>query len=110
MVGGEQMQRIRIVSIPGGQAPEEIRRAWVGVKIPVDESVEQPSIQDTGGVIARGDQPVPKRVFTVFALDAFGALKEHDAEAWGWWNCNAQQFFCEGRHLLFDESACELIN
>ena len=103
------MRRIKITGLPGGQAPEVIRRAWIGVEIPVDESEEQPCTQDTGGILVRGEQPVPKRVYTVFALDAFKALKKHNNGASLWWAASAPQWFREGMHLLFDESACELI-
>lgn len=103
------MRKIRITGVPGGQAPEEIRQDWIGVEIPIDDNEEQPSVQETGGVIDRGEHPVPKRVYSVFALEAFAALKLHSKTAWDWWYQATPHLFAEGRHLLFDESACELV-
>jgi hypothetical protein len=44
---------VRIVRTPPGEAPEEIRRAWVGVELPLRRHETNPQCHPTEGVLSR---------------------------------------------------------
>jgi len=63
---------IEIVNVPVGEAPEEIRKAWVGIQV---EAVLLPSAPGAVGVISR--QSAPRRDTPSYAVrfgDAVDAL------------------------------------
>jgi hypothetical protein len=43
--------RIRITDIPPGEAPEDVRRAWVGLVLPLARGETGPRTLHTGGVL-----------------------------------------------------------
>lgn len=52
--------KIRITDIPGGEAPLEIRRAWVGLVLPLAPGEDGPRTPRTAGVLSG-----PKRLLTL---------------------------------------------
>ena len=78
------MASFRIVSTPRGEAPEAVRRAWVGVVLPLSESLSGIKV-DYYGVLTGTVQP-KRSVVTVPAVIALKALKEKDPQAayWFW--------------------------
>jgi hypothetical protein len=75
--------RIRIIKTPAGQAPEEIRRAWIGITLPCEPIVGYTEGIELGAV---NHKPVPKRYsFHVPQVPAIEALEFMVPEAAKWW-------------------------
>ena len=96
------MARIKIIATPHGQAPEWVRKGWVGVEIPLPE-------QTSGGVQmgARGGKAENVGGYQVDTDAAIAALKEKAPEAAQWWKDNVplQAIL----HLVFSKVVCELV-
>ena len=89
---------IRITSIPLGEAPEEIRNAWIGLVIPllVEEGVAQPQQRQAHG----------QRHYEVLAIVAVTLLWNHNKVAAQWWLTNARHRL--GNIWGFNTECCEL--
>lgn len=89
------MKKIRIVAVPPGFAPKEIRQQWVGVEIPL--SGEDP----TGGIwVGTGNE----NGYVVSADDAISALRNAGKD-------DAADFWegLRGTALRFNKQVCEPI-
>ena len=93
------MASIRIVDVPEGQAPEYIRRAWVGLVLPLPAGHPPgPKAARTRGVLSYGWRKwLPgfrtkgriDEVFLVAGSAAIDVLKKSDPYAAEWWIKNA---------------------
>lgn len=94
------MDSIKIIATPPGQAPEEVRKEWVGLTIPLVP-------QETGGFQMGVLGGTAKNVggYQVSSRDAFDLLMAKSPEACHWFMENA--FF--GSHLVFARDACEFL-
>ena len=94
------MSSIRIVSTPPGQAPDEVRKSWVGLVIPLPE-------QDNGGLQmgVRGGKPKQLGGYQVYTTEALDILRKKSPEAAEWFEENA---FLSLR-FVFAKEVCELI-
>lgn len=114
------MPLIRIVATPIGEAPEEIRRAWIGIVLPLPAGPHgkkrrihvTPAI--TGyfgfwsGWWARLRGKLEKREgYVVPASIAFDALALHSPETLAWWKANAPHLFKTNCRLFFSADACK---
>lgn len=99
------MEKIRIIAVPPGQAPEWVRQAWVGLEIPLEKHT--PSIGITLG--ARGGKPHPENQdgYIVRLQDALDALKKKNLDAAQWWETNPVAII--GGRLMFARRVCQLI-
>jgi hypothetical protein len=104
------MRMIQIVKLPDGEAPEEIRKAWIGLKLPcigVAENGRRESIgfifgqqdadciQIVAGVLQFGVQeagtvtgkklPNRNKLFIVNQFQALQVLEQNNTEATQWW-------------------------
>ncbi len=95
------MLAIRIIAMPPGFAPEEIRRSWIGVTIPLatDEeiAVDPPSGFGFGNLNMDGHLVLLDK-----ALAALDAAQQN--EAFIFW-----EQFLMGRYLRFSKDVCELV-
>lgn len=95
---------IRITSMPAGQAPEEIRRAWIGLILPtVGES--SPTTSQIG-VLGGPSAPENRGGYEVLVQDAVEALeKAGRIEASNWW----EDMLPFNYRLVFGKMFCELV-
>ena len=108
---------VRIISRPPGEAPEEVRQAWVGLVLPLAVSGAQ--TKQTTGVLTR-----PKTFLglllallfgrterqTGYIVDAHRAveiLEKHAPYAAKWWRENAAPAIMPGKRFLFAAQACQ---
>jgi hypothetical protein len=84
------MSGIRIISIPEGFAPYDIRAQWVGVEMPLADHPD-------------GDQPDKYCVSRQAAVTALKIARKYDAARF--WD----GFHPLGQYLLFNQSECEYI-
>jgi len=107
--------RIRIIDTPPGEAPEEIRRAWIGIELDSWSGRKQ----NRGFGVLTGPKTLFRLLFTfrgeamamdgygVFALRAFEELAKHNPAAEKWWRENAGHLYRKGMGLVFDAGACQ---
>ena len=71
---------VRITQTPPGEAPEEIRRAWVGIDLPLRRGASWPRPQQSLGVLT-GRAPEVVTGFLVDGNQAIAALASHAPDA-----------------------------
>jgi hypothetical protein len=100
--------KIKIVAVPAGEAPEEVRRAWVGLEIPLPAGKRGLIVGQSSGTAS-----AVKRAFRGYFVDtetAVSLLAAHAPAAAAWWRQNAVALFQPGRGLGFREEFCETID
>ena len=73
---------IRIIAVPAGEAPLEVREKWIGVEIP-DASYDP--ISRGAREVVSGAPVAPQACFCVLQKDALMALAQKSEAAAGWW-------------------------
>ena len=102
------MRRIRIISIPQGEAPEWVRKAWIGLEIPIIKEEPQGAQSSevlSGKFCTRGGYWVQRDM-------ALNLLGRENPEALYWWLRHYRQKEDDpwaDRLLLFDTNCCEVI-
>lgn len=109
---------IRIVGVPPGEAPEEVRRAWVGVRIPLPRFHTGPKAWRSAGVLT-GPRTLAARLaalwsgrlsrsdgYAVNVVEAIAALEAAHPEAARWWREHAPHLLKPGRAFVFAAAAC----
>jgi len=97
---------LEIVRVPPGEAPEEIRREWVGVRLPLRRWDKEPCVQWSVGVLSHLG-PRPTRGYAVDGRAAVKALARYSPQAAAWWREYAPHVMADGYKLLFPEDVCE---
>jgi hypothetical protein len=114
--------QIRIVDTPPGEAPVEIRDAWIGILLPLVSGEGGPKVVLASGVLS-GPQNVLstlwclitgqiKRVtaYRVRARVAFDLLERHAPHAAAWWRSHAPHLYDDDRMLGFHSHVCEMVD
>ena len=94
------MGRIRIVETPYGDAPEDIRRQWVGVEMPCIWF--EPNAESAGTF--SGEYKSAEDAFRVFQKHAIDALEQVNPDAARWWRIRGYPRY-ETAVWLFDAKA-----
>ena len=97
---------LRIVATPPGEAPEEIRAAWVGLALPLRKNYSKPVALPTVGVLSQ-KQTEPAVGYAVLAAEALPLLTRHNPEAAAWWQKSAPHTRAPGYLLIFPIEVCE---
>jgi hypothetical protein len=84
----QTVAHLRIVRTPPGEAPEEIRRAWVGVELPLYPGETEPSHFQTVGVLSQRGA-LADMGYAVDGPTAVDTLEFQSPEAAAWWRENA---------------------
>ena len=116
------MGQVRIISTPPGEAPLDVRRAWVGVVVPLpDDHPEEPVRVLTDGVLTAPRTMLGRiwsrltgrtQWWTGFELEGaecISALARSSPSAAQWWRDNAPRFLEPGHRLVFPSNSCELL-
>ena len=115
------MGSVRIIDVPPGEAPLEIRKAWVGLVLPLAGNRVQARKLPIAGVLTG-----PKNLFasllrvfggqrsfsTGYAVEtraAIDILEKADPRAAAWWRENAPHLLAPWRHFVFAAECCELV-
>src|SRR5579871_3824738 len=81
--GARRPREIRIIAIPPGEAPEEVRRAWVGLVLPLAKRARGPLLARGFGVLT--GQRELTHGYAVRSRQAVEILSRHAPEAAEWW-------------------------
>jgi hypothetical protein len=95
-------KQIRIVKAPPGEAPQEIREAWIGLVLPTNEQTMQIGDRQVG---ALGGKPQNLGGYKVDGATAITILGEANPEAAQWWHSNAP--IALQNTLVFAKEVCE---
>jgi hypothetical protein len=96
--------RVRIVALPPGEAPEQIRKAWVGLELPVagrDRNTVVGVLSDRPAAGCDG--------YAVDGAKAVALLAARAPEAAAWWRRNAPHVLVGGYQLVFPAEICERV-
>ncbi len=77
--------RIRIIKIPDGEAPIEIRQAWVGLTLPCDPYLGYPDKGLERGVLTNEEAPRNRCGFSAPQDEAIAILAQSNPKAATWW-------------------------
>lgn len=97
------MVQIKIIAVPPGQAPLEVRQQWVGMILPVVE--ELPSDTVEMGVL--GGKPENSGGYPVETTVAIQELEKKSPEAANWWKSHVNPAWMPW--LSFQRAVCELV-
>jgi hypothetical protein len=112
---------VRILQTPPGEAPLDIREAWVGLVLPLRPGESGQRQLMTQGVLT-GPRTFTGWLFAHvlgrfkkvdgFCVDAAGAIQvlaKHDTRAADWWQTHFAAGVQPGRALIFHAEACQLV-
>ncbi|MES2985853.1 MAG: hypothetical protein V4686_01855 [Patescibacteria group bacterium] len=94
--------RIKIVRIPRGEAPEDMRIAWVGIRLPCQPFLD---VVQGGGVLT-GKKEVSKWCFVTPQILAIQALSEKNPAAAAWWYQHCEHDMED--NFCFEEDEAEI--
>ena len=111
------MAVVRIIDVPPGEAPLEVRRAWVGLELPV--LGKRPVRYLASGVLTGPNSRaqtllhlltfrlVVQTGYVIEAPSAIDILATVNPEAAQWWRTHARHAIRPKRKLLFPTHCCE---
>jgi hypothetical protein len=102
--GESRPREIRITAVPPGEAPEEVRRAWVGLVLPLARRMQGPLLARSFGVLTGRTQKVYG--YAVPAARAVEILSQSAPEAARWWTSNVSQLLGPRRLFIFHAEVC----
>lgn len=111
--------RIRITSVPPGDAPLWVREKWIGVEL-VSAPGDSPKTFPAASVLApstffaslwRLITGQSRRVtgYPVQVTSAIDALQKSCPEAAMWWRATTPQLISPSRYFVFDAAACQVV-
>ena len=113
--------RVRITSVPPGEAPLWVRRAWVGLELPLTSKYGAPARVGVHGVMS-GPRGTAARVlaillgrfehqrgYVVSAPAAVDVLELADPRAAKWWHESAPHMLQPGKFFVFEAGSGEIV-
>jgi hypothetical protein len=101
-------RRIRIVAPPPGEAPIDVRGAWVGLTLPLVPNAPAPYTAATTGAVSGRDAP-PLTGYVVNGKQAVDRLAATAPWAAAWWREHAPHILVDNYQLLFPADVCEVV-
>jgi hypothetical protein len=98
--------RVRIVGAPPGEAPDHVRRAWIGLELPLAPGQSGPRRVPTEGVVT-GQRDYAMDGYLILGSEAVRLLATHDAEAALWWRTHAPHVLSNGYLFVFPPDVCD---
>jgi hypothetical protein len=100
---------IRITAVPPGEAPEFVRRAWVGLELPLIVGQVHADKGTALGVLSHQAVNAPPG-YAVEGKAAIAILASANAEIAAWWRQNAPDIAAPGYQLIFPAEVCERLD
>jgi hypothetical protein len=97
-----------ILQTPPGDAPEEVRRAWIGVELPLNRWENTPRLKETVGVLSDRIEGYAMG-FSIAGRKAVNALAKQAPDAASWWRENAPHVLANRYQLFFPLEFCERV-
>ena len=112
--------RVRIVDVPPGEAPEDVRQSWVGLSLPVAAPYPSADVVPCYGVLTgprtwlghlwrrvTGRTPACQTCYFVWVDDAIAELAVAAPHAADWWRENTPDLIGVGQLFGFPVQVCE---
>lgn len=103
------IRAIRITSMPPGDAPEEVRRAWIGLELPLACGQTEPCNRMVEAICSNAVVGV-RRGYTVVGTTAIQRLTIWNNVAADWWKTHVPEVMQADFVFLFPEENCELLD
>jgi hypothetical protein len=100
--------RVCIVDVPPGEAPDYIRRAWVGLELPLAPGQTGPVALATMGVVS-GRQDGVMVGYVVLGSEAVKLLAARDPDTALWWRTHAPHVLARGYLFAFPTEVCDRV-
>jgi hypothetical protein len=100
---------IRITQVPPGEAPEVVRRAWIGLELPLLAGQVRPDRGLALGVLSGRRVPAPDS-YPVDGRTAINLLAAVSPDAAQWWRQHAPHVLARGYQLVFPAAVCERLD
>jgi hypothetical protein len=97
---------IRIIAMPPGEAPPEIRKAWIGCVLPVFSTSSDARLKPQVGVLSRA-RVSGQHGYAVQVSDALHELEKLDGHVARWWRENTPDLVRPGKLFVFSADVCE---
>lgn len=117
----QTMAFIRFVSPPPGEAPEAVRRAWVGVTVPATSREARLRKHVPGVGVLSGPHGFWRQVwalltwriewwrgYSIESRKCLEQLRDHAPDAAAWWAEFAPRYSEPNRYFVFPAECCEL--
>jgi hypothetical protein len=98
------MAQIKIIAVPPGQAPDWVRKEWVGLVLPVAENLP-PVALETGVLGGKAENTGGYSIETIIAIQAL--VDKGSEKAAQWWINNINLTFMPW--LVFNRTVCQLL-
>lgn len=99
---------MKVTSTPSGEAPEWVRRAWIGLILPLATGFSAPSSIPVRGAVS-GNLLGQGSVYTVPAKVAIDILDMSQPKAANWWKNNTK-WYTDFQYFLFDSQSGKIIS
>ena len=112
------MAEVRIIAVPPGEAPPEVRAKWVGLCLPVRRTLLGRSRRSVRAIgVLTGPRTLgcllralftgePVEGYAVPVLPAIAILERSHPEAAAWWRANTPHLLRRGQHFVFSAEVC----
>lgn len=98
------MECIEIVGVPLGEAPAEVRKAWVGLRLALATTARDSFAEHSIGVLSKAPGPGG---YVVSSLDAVETLRLFNSVVATWWDEHTD-FVLPGKFFAFDAGCCRI--
>lgn len=102
------MSKIRIVDVPPGDAPEWVRKEWVGLEIPIADNDPDPDDSFQFGIL--GGELKNLGGYTVETKVAIEILERKSPAAAQWWKNYYNYTLGLVEWLVFSKEVCEVVS
>ena len=116
------MPSVRIIAVPPGDAPLEVRQAWVGLVLPLPTGIGGlPLRVPVFGVLSAPRSTLGRlwailtggtRMVEGYVLDpqeCVDILEDHDRKAAMWWREHAPHMLKKGKRFVFPAEVCAML-
>jgi hypothetical protein len=100
---------VRIIGVPSGEAPIEIRKEWVGLVLPLMPGRDDPYQLSGRGFLSGKASTEPMIGYLVSAHEAVEILASKAPDAATWWRTFARPYITPGKAFMFEEHVCEQV-
>ena len=117
------MASVRIIGMPLGEAPQDVRRAWIGLVLPLAPGrLQKRATRPAFGVLSGPQSIVAEMIglllgkhvrvtgYAVSSKTALEILSKSAPEATAWWDKNAPRFRRPNQYFLFNAEACQEVD
>ena len=117
----DDMAFLKITATPEGEAPEWVRKCWVGLELPLIDGTEEAQELETTGVLSGArtdigqflqgifDEPEIVSGYVVESLVAIEILASSSPEAANWWRVHVPDSVVSGETFIFDGDAGHVV-